>query len=92
MAQVIHEGYIEINGDGNDVELTQRGNTDTQFADIVLDDGHDVNVFQRYGEIANIDLTNAGGAYTLDPSDPNSKYKHKPIILQELALIPMAVV
>ena len=41
-----HKGYIEITRDGNDVELTQRGNTDTQFADIVLDDGHTVNVFQ----------------------------------------------
>ena len=62
-----HDGFIEITGDGNTVELTQRGNTDTQFADIVLDDGHDVNVFQRYGDhTANIDLTNGGGAYTLD--------------------------
>lgn len=62
-----HEGYIEINGDSNTVELSQRGNTDNQFADIVLDDGHDVNVFQRYADhTANIDLTNAGGAYTLD--------------------------
>ena len=47
--------------------MTQRGNTDTQFADIVLDDGHTVNVFQRYGDhTANIDLTNAGGAYNLN--------------------------
>ena len=62
-----HEGFVEINGDGNSVELLQRGNNDTQFADIVLDDGHDVNVFQRYGShTANIDLTNSGGAYTLD--------------------------
>ena len=62
-----HEGYIEINGDSNTVELSQRGNADKQFADIVLDDGHDVNVFQRYADhTANIDLTNAGGAYTLD--------------------------
>lgn len=62
-----HEGYIEINGDSNTVELSQRGNADTQFADIVLDDGHDVNVFQRYADhTANINLTNAGGAYTLD--------------------------
>ena len=62
-----HEGFVEINGDGNDVTLLQRGNTDTQFADIVLDDGHTVDVFQRYGDhTANIDLTNAGGAYNLD--------------------------
>ena len=62
-----HDGFIEIGGDGNDVTLLQRGNTDQQFADIVLDDGHTVDVFQRYGShTANIDLTNSGGAYTLD--------------------------
>ena len=63
-----HDGFIEIGGDNNDVELLQRGNSDTQFADIVLDgDGHTVDVFQRYGShTANIDLTNAGGAYNLD--------------------------
>ena len=62
-----HEGFVEINGDGNNVEVVQRGNTDTQFADIVIDDGHTVDVFQRYGShTANIDLTNSGGAYTLD--------------------------
>ena len=62
-----HDGFVEINGDNNDVTLLQRGNSDTQFADIVLDDGHTVDVFQRYGDhTANIDLTNAGGAYNLD--------------------------
>jgi len=62
-----HQGFIEINGDNNDVTLLQRGNSDTQYADIVLDDGHTVDVFQRYGShTTNIDLTNAGGAYTLD--------------------------
>ena len=62
-----HEGYIEINGDNNDVTLSQRGNTDDQFADIVLDDGHTVDVFQRYGShTTNIDLTNAGGGYNLN--------------------------
>tara|TARA_B100000900_G_scaffold394802_1_gene392560 strand:+ start:416 stop:1429 length:1014 start_codon:yes stop_codon:yes gene_type:complete len=63
-----HDGFIEIDGDDNTVELLQRGNTDQQFADIVLsNDGHDVDVFQRYGShTANIDLTNSGGAYTLD--------------------------
>jgi hypothetical protein len=62
-----HRGFVEITGDNNDVEVLQRGNTDTQFADIVLDDGHTVDVYQRYGShTANIDLTNAGGGYTLD--------------------------
>ncbi len=62
-----HEGYVEINGDNNDVTVLQRGNTDDQFADIVLDDGHTVDVYQRYGShTTNIDLTNAGGGYNLD--------------------------
>ena len=72
-----HDGFIEIDGDSNDVELTQRGNsTDEQFADIVLDDGHTVEVFQRYGDhTANIDLTNGGGAYTLDLDQTASSAK-----------------
>ena len=64
-----HDGFIEIDGDSNDVDLLQRGNgTDEQFADIVIDgDNHTVDVFQRYGNhTANIDITNGGGAYTLD--------------------------
>ena len=64
-----HDGFIEIDGDSNDVELLQRGNgTDEQFADIVIDgDNHTVDVYQRYGDhTANIDITNGGGAYTLD--------------------------
>ena len=64
-----HEGFIEINGDGNDVELLQRGNNNNMFADIVLDDGHTVDVAQRHANhTSNIDLTNGGGAYTLDVS------------------------
>ena len=47
-----------------------------QFADIVLDDGHTVDVFQRYGDhTANIDLTNAGGAYNLDLDQTASSNK-----------------
>ena len=64
-----HDGFIAIGGDSNDVELTQRGSGSTdQFADIEINgDGHTVDVFQRYGShTANIDLTNAGGAYNLD--------------------------
>lgn len=62
-----HRGFIEITGDSNDVTLLQRGNSDTQFADIVLDDGHTVDVFQRYGDhTTNIDLTNGGGGYNLN--------------------------
>ena len=71
-----HEGYVEINGDNNDVTLLQRGNTDDQFADIVLDDGHTVDVYQRYGShTTNIDLTNAGGGYTLDLDQTSTSNK-----------------
>ena len=71
-----HEGYIEITGNSNDVELTQRGNTDKQFADIVLDDSHTVDVFQRYADhTANIDLTNGGGSYNLNLSQTSSSNK-----------------
>ena len=71
-----HEGYIEIDGDNNNVTLLQRGNTDDQYADIVLDDGHTVDVFQRYGShTANIDLTNAGGGYNLDVDQTASSNK-----------------
>ena len=64
-----HDGFIAIDGDSNDVELTQRGNgSDDQFADIEIDgDGHTVDVYQRHADhTANIDITNGGGAYTLD--------------------------
>lgn len=71
-----HEGYVEINGDSNDVTLLQRGNSDEQYADIVLDDGHTVDVFQRYGNhTANITLTNSGGGYNLDLDQTASSNK-----------------
>jgi len=71
-----HKGYIDIDGDGNDVTLLQRGNSDTQYADIELDDGHTVDVFQRYGDhTANINLTNSGGAYNLDLDQTASSSK-----------------
>ena len=64
-----HQGFIEINGDGNDVELLQRGNNNNMFADIVLDDGHTVDVAQRHANhTSNIELSNGGGAYTLNVS------------------------
>ncbi len=64
-----HEGYIEINGNDNDVELLQRGNNNNMFADIVLDDGHTVDVSQRHANhTSNIDLSNGGGGYNLTVS------------------------
>jgi len=64
-----HDGFIEITGDSNTVDLYQRGNGGQKWADIVLDgDGHSVDVDQRGSNSASaaIDLTNSGGAYTLD--------------------------
>jgi len=63
-----HDGFIEIQGDDNNVTLEQRGNGGQQWADIVLTgDGHTVNASQR-GTMAHsfeIDLTNSGGAYSV---------------------------
>ena len=63
-----------------------------QFADIVLDDGHTVDVYQRYGShTTNIDLTNAGGGYNLDLNQTSTS-QTKSIILLAHALTPTAVV
>jgi len=64
-----HDGFVEIDGDDNFVDLYQRGNGGQKWADIVLTgDGHSVDVNQRGSNSASaaIDLTNSGGAYTLD--------------------------
>lgn len=62
-------GFIEITGDDNDVELEQR-NGANHFADIVLTgDDHTVYGEQRGGMYGahsiTMDLTNAGGAYNV---------------------------
>ena len=63
-----HDGFIEIQGDDNNVTLEQRGNGGQQWADIVLTgDGHTVDASQR-GTMAHsfeVDLTNSGGAYSV---------------------------
>jgi len=66
MGKAGHDGFIEIQGDDNTVDLYQRGNGGAKWADIVLTgDGHTVDVDQRGSNSANatIDLTNSGGAY-----------------------------
>ena len=66
MGKTGHDGFVEIQGDNNDVTLYQRGNGGAKWADIVLTgDGHTVDVNQRGSNSANaaIDLTNSGGAY-----------------------------
>jgi hypothetical protein len=66
MGKAGHDGFIEITGDSNTVDLYQRGNGGVKWADIVLTgDGHAVDLDQRGSNAANatIDLTNSGGAY-----------------------------
>ena len=66
MGKAGHDGFIEIQGDSNTVDLYQRGNGGQKWADIVLTgDGHTVDVDQRGSQSASaaIDLTNSGGAY-----------------------------
>jgi hypothetical protein len=68
MGKAGHDGFIEIQGDNNNVDLYQRGNGGQQWADVVLTgDGHTVDANQR-GTMAHsfeVDLTNSGGAYSL---------------------------
>jgi hypothetical protein len=68
MGKAGHDGFIEIQGDNNNVDLYQRGNGGQQWADIVLTgDDHTVDANQR-GTMAHsfeVDLTNSGGAYSL---------------------------
>ena len=66
MGKAGHDGFIEITGDDNTVDLYQRGNGGVKWADIVLTgDDHIVDVMQRGSQSANatVDLTNSGGAY-----------------------------
>jgi len=66
MGKAGHDGFVEIQGDDNTVDLYQRGNGGAKWADIVLTgDGHTVDVDQRGSNSASaaIDLTNSGGAY-----------------------------
>lgn len=66
MGKAGHDGFVEIQGDSNDVTLYQRGNGGAKWADIVLTgDGHAVDINQRGSNSASaaIDLTNSGGAY-----------------------------
>jgi hypothetical protein len=68
MGKAGHDGFIEIQGDNNNVDLYQRGNGGQQWADVVLTgDGHTVDANQR-GTMAHsfeVDLTNSGGAYSV---------------------------
>ena len=69
MGKAGHDGFIEIDGNNNTVDLYQRGNGGVKWADIVLDgNGHTVDVDQRGSNSATaaIDLTYGSGAYNLN--------------------------
>ena len=71
MGKAGHDGFVDITGDSNTVDLYQRGNGGVKWADIVLDgNGHTVDVEQRGSQSATaaIDLTYGTGSYTLDLS------------------------
>jgi hypothetical protein len=64
-----HDGFVEIQGDDNEVNLYQRGNGGQKWADVLLTgDGHSVDIMQRGTEYAEaeVDLTNSGGAYNFE--------------------------
>ena len=66
MGKAGHDGWIDIDGDDNFVDLYQRGNGGKKWADITLTgNGHAVDIDQRGSNSANatVDLTNSGGAY-----------------------------
>ena len=66
MGKAGHDGFVEIDGNSNEVDLYQRGNGGVKWADIVLDGNYNsVDVNQRGSQAATaaIDLTNGGGAY-----------------------------
>jgi hypothetical protein len=66
MGKAGHDGFVEIDGDDNFVDLYQRGNGGKKWADVVLTgNGHAVDIDQRGSNSANatVDLTNSGGAY-----------------------------
>ena len=69
MGKAGHDGFIEIDGNNNTVDLYQRGNGGVKWADIVLDgSGHTVDVNQRGTNYASaaIDLTYGTGPYNLN--------------------------
>jgi len=62
-----------VNGSNNDIELTQRGNSNKQTSYITVDSGHEVDLLQRYGNhTSSINLTNSGGGYNLDVNQTDS--------------------
>lgn len=70
-----HEGFIEVTGDNNDITLSQKGNPSGVFADLLITgDGHTVDALQHGGggHSMEIDVTNAGGAYSVTTEQHSS--------------------
>ena len=62
-----HYSWLDVNGSNNDIMVAQRGNSNKQTSSITVDDGHEINLLQRYGDhTSSINLTNSGGGYSLD--------------------------
>ena len=69
MGKTGHDGYLDIYGSSNTVDIYQRGNGGRKTATIELNgNGHSVDVFQKgsHSATATIDLTFGTGSYTLD--------------------------
>ena len=90
MGKTGHNGYLDIYGSSNTVDIYQRGNGGRKTATLELNgNGHTVDVLQKGSNsaTATIDLTFGTGAYTLD-LDPNvttSKRQHT--VLQVYVII-----
>ena len=63
-----HWSKTDVNGNSNNITITQRGNNDNQTSTITVDDGHISRFIQRYGShTSTINLTNSGElVYNLD--------------------------
>ena len=69
MGKTGHNGYLDIYGSSNTVDIYQRGNGGRKTATLELNgNGHTVDVFQKgsHSATATIDLTFGTGSYTLD--------------------------
>ena len=69
MGKTGHNGYLDIYGSSNTVDIYQRGNGGRKTAQVELNgNGHTVDVWQKGSNsaTATVDLTYGTGAYTLD--------------------------
>ena len=75
-----HQGFIEVTGDSNDIDVLQSGGQGDHFYDLILSgDNNSVTSLQKGdgGHSMTLDLTNNGGAYnvnTTQDSTTNQSY------------------